>query len=336
MIKKALITGITGQDGSYLAEFLLSKNYEVHGMVRRASTFNRSRIEKYFDFNNYNKKNIKNRFYLHYGDLIDSSSISNILLKTKPHEIYNLGAQSHVATSFEIPEYTLEATSYGTLKLLQCVKNLKINTKIYQAGSSEMFGNASSGPLNEKSNFYPSSPYAIAKLYSHWISVNYREAYKMFISNGILFNHESPKRGENFVTRKITLGAAAIYLDLQKKLILGNLEAKRDWGYAKDYVEAMWLMLQQKKADDFIIATGKMYSVKYFCKLVFEILDLDYKKYVISDKRYFRPTEVDNLRGNYNKAKKILGWEPKTSIKELAKMMLDSDLQYLKKKHGKI
>ncbi len=327
MNKKAFITGVTGQDGSYLVELLLNKNYEVHGLVRRTSTFNRGRIEKFLNLKNENRNK---KFFLHYGDLIDSGSLTKILSKIKPDEVYHLGAQSHVGTSFEIPEYTLEATGYGTLKLLEAIRNLKIHPKIYQAGSSEMFGNSSSNKLNESSTFQPRSPYAAAKVYAHWIAVNYREAYNMFISNGILFNHESPNRGENFVTRKITLGAAMIHLGLRKKLILGNLESKRDWGYAKDYVEAMWLMLQEKKPDDFVIATGKSYSVKNFCEIVFDLLDLDYKKYVVSDKKYFRPTEVDSLNGDASKARKILGWQAKTSLKKLAKIMLMSDLKYIK------
>ena len=328
MSKKALITGITGQDGSYLVELLLKKKYEVHGLVRRTSTFNRGRIEKFLNLKN-DKQNKK--FILHYGDLVDSGSLTKILSKVKPNEIYHLGAQSHVGTSFEIPEYTLEATGYGTLKLLEAIRNLKIYPKIYQAGSSEMYGNFSANKLNENSSFHPRSPYAAAKVYAHWIAVNYREAYNMFISNGILFNHESPNRGENFVTRKITLGAAMIYLGLRKKLVLGNLEAKRDWGYAKDYVEAMWLMLQQKKPDDFVISTGKSHSVRDFCKIVFGLLNLDYKKFVISDKKYFRPTEVDSLEGDSAKARKLLGWQPKTSLKSLAKIMLKSDIEYVKK-----
>jgi len=299
MNKVALITGITGQDGSYLADFLLKKNYVVHGVVRRTSSLNRERINQHFNVNNYISKNKSNNFYLHYGDLLDSGSLYKIISKIKPNEIYNLGAQSHVGTSIEIPEYTLQAIGQGTLNLLQILKNLKIKSKFYQAGSSEMFGNSSKKIINEKTRFYPRSPYAAAKVFAHSICVNYREAYDMFISNGILFNHESPRRGENFVTRKITLGAASIKLGLQKKLILGNLKSKRDWGYAKDYVEAMWLMLQQNKPEDFIIATNKSYSVEYFCKLVFDLLDLDYKKYVISNEKYFRPTEVDNLKGNY-------------------------------------
>ena len=333
MKKRALITGVTGQDGSYLVELLLNKNYEVHGIVRRTSTFNRGRIEKYLNLNNVIKNN---NFKLHYGDLIDTSSLSKVLSKVKPHEVYNLGAQSHVGTSFEIPEYTLQVTGQGTLKLLDTIKNLGLKTKIYQAGSSEMFGNSHERFLNEKTPFSPCSPYAAAKTYSHWIAVNYREAYNMFIANGILFNHESPRRGENFVTRKITLGAAMIYLGLRKKLYLGNLEAKRDWGYAKDYVEAMWLMLQHNKADDFVISTGRSFSVRYFCKIVFSLLDLDYKKYVISSKRYFRPTELNNLCGNSAKAKKTLKWKPKTNINQLAKIMLNSDIELLKKQNEKI
>ncbi len=333
MKKRALVSGITGQDGSYLVEFLLKKNYEVHGIVRRTSTFNRGRIDKLLNLNNIEKNN---KLILHYGDLIDTTSLTKILLKVRPNEVYNLGAQSHVGTSFDIPEYTLQVTGHGTLKLLEAIKNLNLKTKIYQAGSSEMFGGNNSKYLNEKSSFYPRSPYGVAKVCSHWIAVNYREAYNMFIANGILFNHESPRRGENFVTRKITLGAAMIYLGLRKKLYLGNLEAKRDWGYAKDYVEAMWLMLQQKKADDFVIATGKSYSVKYFCKIVFDLIDLDYKKFVFSNKKYLRPTEVDALCGDNSKAKKILGWKPKTDIHQLAKTMLNSDIELLKKQHEKI
>jgi GDPmannose 4,6-dehydratase len=332
MKKIALISGITGQDGSYLADFLLKKNYIVHGIVRRTSSINRERINKHFNVNKYIKNKNLNSFFLHYGDLLDSGSLINIISKIRPDEVYNLAAQSHVGTSFEIPEYTLQATGFGTLNLLQSLKNLKINSKFYQAGSSEMFGNSSKKTINEKTPFNPRSPYAAAKVYAHSICVNYREAYNMFISNGILFNHESPRRGENFVTRKITLGAAAIKLGLQNKLVLGNLSSKRDWGYAKDYVEAMWLMLQQKNPDDFIISTNKSYSVEFFCKIVFDLVDLDYKKYVVSDKKYFRPTEVDYLKGNYSKAKKSFNWSPKTSIQELAKIMIDHDMEYLLKR----
>ena len=332
MSKTALITGITGQDGSYLAELLLSKGYEVHGMVRRSSTFNRSRIEKFFDINTYLKGGGNGKFFLHYGDLLDSSSIGKILNKISPTEVYNLGAQSHVGISFDVPEYTVETTGVGTLRLLEAIKTNNINCKIYQAGSSEMFGKIKDNPQTERTSFYPCSPYGISKVFSHWIAVNYRESYNMFTSNGILFNHESPRRGENFVTRKITLGAASIKLGLQNELVLGNLEAERDWGYAKDFVEPMWLMLQQKKPDDFIIASGKSYTVKYFCELVFDLLDLDYRKYIKSSSRYYRPSEVDSLKGDYSKAKRILGWEPKTSIQEVAKIMIESDMKLLKKK----
>jgi len=333
--KTALISGITGQDGSYLVELLIEKGYEVHGLVRRTSYFNRNRIEKFFDRKNHLKGGNKKNFFLHYGDLIDTSSINLIINKIKPNEIYNLGAQSHVAISFEIPEYTSNVNALGTLRLYEAVKNSGLKCKIYQASSSEIFGKVSETPQNEKTPFRPRSPYAISKVYSHWLGVNYRESYGMFISNGILFNHESPRRGENLVTRKITLGATSIKLGIQNKLILGNLNAKRDWGYAKDYVEAMWLMLQQKKSDDFVIATGKSYTVKYFCELVFDILDLDYKKYVISDKKYFRPSEVDSLKGDYRKAKKILGWKPKTSVEELAKIMVDQEMKTLTKNQKK-
>tara|TARA_B100001540_G_scaffold210956_1_gene185898 strand:+ start:1574 stop:2596 length:1023 start_codon:yes stop_codon:yes gene_type:complete len=329
--KTALISGITGQDGSYLVELLIEKGYEVHGLVRRTSYFNRNRIEKFFDRKSHLKGGNKKNFFLHYGDLIDTSSINLIINKIKPNEIYNLGAQSHVAISFEIPEYTSNVNALGTLRLYEAVKNSGLKCKIYQASSSEIFGKVSETPQNERTPFRPRSPYAISKVYSHWLGINYRESYGMFISNGILFNHESPRRGENFVTRKITLGATSIKLGIQNKLVLGNLNAKRDWGYAKDYVEAMWLMLQQKKADDFVIATGKSHTVKYFCELVFDILDLDYKKYVVSDKKYFRPSEVDSLKGDYKKAKKILGWKPKTSVEELAKIMVDQEMKTLTK-----
>jgi GDPmannose 4,6-dehydratase len=325
----ALITGVTGQDGSYLSEFLLEKGYEVHGIVRRASTFNRPRIDKYFDRGLDNKGSHK-AFFLHYADLTDASSISNLLKDIQPTEVYNLGAQSHVGISFEIPEYTSEVTGLGVLRLLEAIRGINLDCKFYQAGSSEMFGLVQENPQSETTPFYPRSPYGVSKLYGHWIAKNYRESYGMFISNGILFNHESPRRGENFVTRKITLGAAAIMLGLQKELVLGNLDAKRDWGYAKDFVEAMWMMLQHDTPDDFVIATGETYSVKYFCELVFEIANLDMNKYVRSDKRFFRPAEVDILCGNPSKAKKELGWSSKTSLKELAEIMLKSDLEYLR------
>ena len=328
--KVALITGITGQDGSYLAEFLIEKGYEVHGLVRRASTFNRIRIEKYFDRDNNPGGGAGHSFFLHYADLSDASSIFHALQKIMPDEIYNLGAQSHVGISFDTPEYTADVTGIGTLRLLESVRSLGLDCKFYQAGSSEMFGLVQENPQSEVTPFYPRSPYGAAKVYGHWIAKNYRESYNMFISNGILFNHESPRRGENFVTRKITLGATAISLGLQKELILGNLEAKRDWGYAKDFVEGMWLMLQQDEPDDYVLATGETKSVRDFCEIVFDILDLDMEKYVRSDKKFFRPAEVEYLRGDASKARKKLNWEPKTSLNELAQLMVESDLKYHK------
>ena len=326
----ALISGITGQDGSYLAEFLIEKGYEVHGLVRRASTFNRIRIEKYFDRDNYPMGGQEQSFFLHYADLGDSSSIFHALRKIMPDEIYNLGAQSHVGISFDTPEYTADVTGIGTLRLLEAVRSIGLNCKFYQAGSSEMFGLVQENPQSETTPFYPRSPYGVAKVYGHWIAKNYRESYDMFISNGILFNHESPRRGENFVTRKITLGATAIYLGLQKELVLGNLDAKRDWGYAKDFVEGMWLMLQQDHPDDYVLATGETKSVREFCEIVFSILNLDMNKYVRSDKKFYRPAEVDYLRGDATKARKKLKWQPKTSLQELAEIMIESDLEYHK------
>ena len=328
---RAFITGVTGQDGSYLVELLLKKGYEVHGLVRRSSSFNRGRIEKYFDRETYKEGGPENRFFLHYGDLTDYSSIQDLIRNIRPDEIYNLGAQSHVGVSFMLPEYTSDSTGLGTLRLLQSVKSLDLKLKFYQAGSSEMFGKIQENPQKETTPFYPRSPYGVAKVFSHNIAVNYREAYGMFISNGILFNHESPRRGENFVTRKITLGACAISLGLQEELLLGNLDAKRDWGYAKDYVEAMWLMLQQDKPDDYVIATGKSYSVREFCEMVFDILKLDYKKFVKTDESLLRPSEVDTLLGDPSKAKRKLNWEAKTSIQELANIMVKEDLALLKK-----
>lgn len=328
--KVALITGITGQDGSYLAELLIEKGYEVHGLVRRASTFNRIRIEKYFDRDNYPDGGAEHSFFLHYADLSDSSSIFHALQKIMPDEIYNLGAQSHVGISFDTPEYTADVTGIGTLRLLESVRSLGLDCKFYQAGSSEMFGLVQENPQSETTPFYPRSPYGAAKVYGHWIAKNYRESYDMFISNGILFNHESPRRGENFVTRKITLGASAISLGLQKELVLGNLDAERDWGYAKDFVEGMWMMLQQDEPDDYVLATGETKSVREFCEIVFNILNLDMEKYVRSDKKFFRPAEVDYLRGDASKARKKLNWAPKTSLQELAEIMIESDLEYHK------
>jgi GDPmannose 4,6-dehydratase len=328
-LKTALITGVTGQDGSYLVDFLLSKGYEVHGVVRRASTYNRIRIEKYFDRNSYQEGGVNQNFFLHYADLTDSSSISHVLQKVMPDEIYNLGAQSHVGISFDAPEYTAETTGLGTLRLLEAVRTIGLNCKFYQAGSSEMFGMVQENPQSETTPFYPRSPYGVAKVYGHWIAKNYRESYGMFISNGILFNHESPRRGENFVTRKITLGAAAISLGMQKELVLGNLKAKRDWGYAKDFVEGMWMMLQHENPDDFVLATGETVSVRTFCKYVFDLLNLDIDEYVRSDPKFYRPAEVDILCGDSSKAREKLNWQPKTSVKELAKIMLDADIKYL-------
>ena len=328
--KVALITGVTGQDGSYLAEFLIEKGYTVHGIVRRASTFNRQRIEGFFNRDKYLMGGDDSNFFLHYGDLTDSSSISKLLKKIQPDEVYNLGAQSHVAVSFDTPEYTTDTVALGTLRLLDAIHSNDLDCKFYQAGSSEMFGKIQENPQKETTPFYPRSPYGASKVYAHWIAINYRESYDMFASNGILFNHESPRRGENFVTRKITLGACAIKLGLQSELLLGNLDAKRDWGYAKDYVEAMWLMLQADEPDDFIIATGETYSVRDFCKIVFNKLDLNFEEFVKVDKRYFRPTEVDILLGDASKAKEMLGWEPKVNIHMLADIMIEADLKLLK------
>jgi GDPmannose 4,6-dehydratase len=326
MTNSAFITGIAGQDGSYLAEFLLDKGYEVHGVVRRSSLVARTRVDEILEHMDASKKS---RFFLHYGDLADLSSFGRLFKNINPTEVYNLGAQSHVQISFDLPEYTGDVVGLGFLRLLQAIRDAEINPKIYQAGSSEMYGKVLEIPQTEKTPFYPRSPYAAAKVYAHWIGVNYREAYNMFICNGILFNHESPRRGENFVTRKITLGAASIKLGLTNKLVLGNLEAKRDWGYAKDYVEAMWLMLQQETPDDYVIATGETHSVREFCEIVFSLAGLDYKKYVETSPKYYRPTEVDILIGDSSKAQQKLGWKPKTSMHELAKIMYEADLKLL-------
>lgn len=321
-MKKALITGITGQDGSYLAELLLDKGYEVHGIIRRSSSFNTGRIEHlYQDFHEDDT-----RVFLHYGDLTDSSALSRLLEKIEPDEIYNLAAQSHVRVSFDIPEYTADVAGLGTIRILDAIKETKIKTKFYQASTSELYGKAAETPQTEKTPFYPRSPYACAKLYSYWITVNYRESYDMFACNGILFNHESPRRGETFVTKKITHAIARILKKEQDKLYLGNLEAKRDWGYAKDYVEAMWLMLQQEKAEDYVIATGETHSVREFLDEAFGLVGLDWKKHVEIDERYYRPAEVDLLLGDYSKAKEKLGWKPKTTFKELVKIMVEYDL----------
>jgi GDPmannose 4,6-dehydratase len=324
--KRALISGITGQDGSYLAEFLLEKGYEVHGILRRASTFNTDRIDYLYR----DPHDPKARLFLHYGDLSDGTGVRRILEKVRPCEVYNLAAQSHVKVSFDQPEYTADVVGSGTLRFLEALRDYmvisKTDCKFYQAGSSEMFGKAPP-PQGENTPFHPRSPYAVSKVAAHWYATNYRESYGMFIANGILFNHESPRRGETFVTRKITRAAGRIKMGLQKTLFLGNLDAKRDWGFAGDYVEAMWLMLQQTKPDDYVVATGEAHSVKEFLEATFECLELDWKKYVEVDKRYFRPAEVDHLCGDPSKAKKILKWRPKVSFKELVKMMVDHDLE---------
>ncbi|HEY9160199.1 MAG TPA: GDP-mannose 4,6-dehydratase [Desulfomonilia bacterium] len=325
-MKKALITGITGQDGSYLAELLLEKGYEVHGLIRRASTFNTDRIDHLFR----DLHDPDTRLFLHFGDLSVSGQLMDMLHSIKPDEIYNLAAQSHVRVSFDMPEYTGDITGLGTLRILEAIRKTGISTRFYQASSSEMFG-AALPPQNETTPFHPRSPYAAAKVYSYYISKNYREAYNIFACNGILFNHESPRRGETFVTRKVTRAAARIKLGLQDKLFLGNLDAKRDWGFAGDFVEAMWLMLQQDKPDDFAVATGETHSVKEFVQKAFEKLDLEYEKYVVIDPRYFRPSEVDVLLGDATKARNILGWEPKVTFDQLIDMMLDADMETAKK-----
>jgi len=325
--KRALITGITGQDGSYLTDFLIKKNYEVYGLIRRSSSFNTGRIDHIYQ--DPHEKNV--RVKLEYGDLNDASSLNRIVKTIKPDEIYNLAAQSHVRVSFEIPEYTAEIVGLGTIRLLEAIRDSGIQTKFYQASSSEMFGNSTKKPQNEKTPFYPRSPYAAAKVYSYWMTINYREAYHLFACNGILFNHESPRRGETFVTRKITMALAKIKHGIQDKLFLGNLNAKRDWGFAGDYVKAMWLMLQQKKPNDYVIATGETHSVKEFLAEAFDYAGLDWKNHVEIDQRYFRPTEVDVLIGNSSKAKRILKWKPKIKFKKLVHMMVDEDMKRVEK-----
>jgi len=328
MAKKALITGITGQDGSYLTELLLSKGYEVYGIVRRASTFNTQRLDHVYQ--DPHEKGAK--LNLIFGDLTDTSTVYNVLTQVKPDEVYNLGAQSHVRVSFDLPEYTGDSVGLGTVRVLEAIHRLGMKARYYQAGSSEMFGKVQEMPQTETTPFYPRSPYSVAKVYAHWMTVNYRESYGMYACNGILFNHESPRRGETFVTRKITRAVARIQAGLQKKLYMGNLDAKRDWGYAKEYVEAMWLMLQQNKPDDYVVATGKTHSVREFLEESFKYVGLDYKKYVEFDQRYLRPAEVDLLVGDASKAKKKLGWKPKTSFKELVKIMVDADIEELNRK----
>jgi len=347
-MKKALITGITGQDGSYLAELLLEKGYEVHGIIRRASTFNTERIDHL-----YRDPHISGvRLHLHYGDLSDGSNLNRILEKIKPDEIYHLGAQSHVRVSFDLPEYTGDITGLGTLRLLDAIKETEIKTKLYQASSSEMFGLVDKLPITEDTSFHPRSPYACAKVYAYWITKNYREAYNLFAANGILFNHESPRRGETFVTRKITRGLARIKLGLDEKIYLGNLDAKRDWGYAKDFVYGMWLIMQQDKADDYVLATGEAHSVREFTEKTAKVFGMEIiwqgqgleekgldkksgKTIVEIDPNYFRPSEVPILLGDYTKAKEKLGWEPKVKFDELVKIMAEADLKVEKAKINK-
>ena len=338
--RKALITGITGQDGSYLAEFLLDKGYEVHGTIRRSSSFNTSRIDHIYK--DRHAKNVK--LFLHYSDLSDSSNISRLIEKIKPDEIYNLGAQSHVKVSFDMPEYTADVTAIGALRILDAIKKTYIGTKFYQASSSEMFGKVMETPQKETTPFYPRSPYGVAKVFAYWTTVNYRESYGIFACNGILFNHESPRRGSTFVTKKVTEGMVKIKLGLQDKLYLGNLDAKRDWGHAKDYIEGMWMMLQAKKPDDYVLATGETHSVREFVEETAKVLKIDLmwkgkgikekgidrktgKVIIEIDPKYFRPTEVDILIGDSTKARKILGWSPKITFKKLIKEMIEEDIK---------
>ena len=323
-MKKALITGITGQDGSYLAELLLGKGYEVHGVIRRASSFNTSRIDHLYN----DPHVLGTRLFLHFGDLADSSQLTKLLYELRPDEIYNLGAQSHVRVSFDIPEYTGDVTGLSTVRLLEAVREsgLTKDVRFYQASSSEMFGKVHEVPQRETTPFHPRSPYGCAKVFAYWLTANYREAYNLHASNGILFNHESPRRGETFVTRKITRAATRIKMGLQNELFLGNLDAQRDWGYAKEYVEVMWLMLQQDKPDDYVCATGETHTIRAFCEECFGLLDLDWKQYVRHDARYERPSEVDILIGDSSKLKRQIGWEPKVKFKELVRIMTEADL----------
>ena len=327
--KRALITGITGQDGSYLSELLLEKGYEVHGIIRRTSTFNTDRIDHVY----VDPHNNEARLFLHYGDLTDGTTLRRILEEIKPHEVYNLGAQSHVRVSFDSPEYTVDSVGMGTLRLLEAIRDYQhrtdIEVRFYQAGSSEMFGKVQAVPQKENTPFYPRSPYACAKVYAHWQTVNYRESYGLFACNGILFNHESPRRGETFVTRKITRAIARILAGQQQKLYLGNLDSKRDWGYAKDYVKAMWLMLQQDQPDDYVVATNETHSIREFLDIAFSHVKLDWQDYVEFDPRYLRPAEVDLLIGDSSKAKKQLGWTPSVSFEELVHLMVEADLAAL-------
>jgi GDPmannose 4,6-dehydratase len=318
--RRALITGISGQDGSYLAEFLLDKGYEVHGLVRRSSSFNTWRID-----------HIRGRIRLHYGDLVDQNSLMRILGEIRPAEVYNLAAQSHVKVSFEMPEYTADVTAVGVLRILDAVRQLGLDSRVYQAGSSEMFGLARETPQTERTPFHPRSPYGISKVFAHWMGVNYREAYDLHVTNGILFNHESPRRGENFVTRKIAIGAAAIKLGRARELRLGNLEAQRDWGYAPEYVEAMWRMVQLDTPGDYVIATGETHAVREFVEETFAYVDLDWQDHVVVDAAYFRPADVEFLLGDASRARDELSWAPKTTMKHLVKIMVDAELERLQR-----
>ena len=325
-MKKALITGITGQDGSYLADLLIEKGYEVHGIIRRASSFNTSRIDHL-----YQDPHIHGvRLFLHHGDLSDSLNLTRLIDRIGPDEIYHLGAQSHVRVSFDIPENTGDITALGTIRILEALRESRVPARFYQASSSEMYGKVQAVPQTETTPFWPRSPYAVAKVYAYWATVNYRESYGMHASNGILFNHESPRRGETFVTRKITRAVARIKLGIQKELYLGNLDAKRDWGFAKEYVEGMWRILQQEKSDDYVLATNETHTVREFCEVAFAHVGLDWKEFVKFDARYERPAEVDLLIGDYAKAKRVLGWEPKVKFHELTALMVDADLQQAK------
>jgi len=327
-MKKALITGITGQDGSYLADLLLEKGYEVHGIIRRASTFNTSRIDHLYADPHVNGV----RMFLHYGDLSDSVNLVKLLYDLKPDEIYHLGAQSHVRVSFDIPEYTADVTGVGTIRILEAIREVGVRSRFYQASSSEMFGKAQQVPQTETTPFWPRSPYGVAKAFAYWATVNYRESYGLYASNGILFNHESPRRGETFVTRKISRAVAAIKHGLQKELFLGNLDAKRDWGYAPEYVEGMWRILQHDEGNDFVLAAGETHTVRELVDTAFSHVDLDWKEFVKYDARYERPAEVDVLIGDASKAKKILGWEPKVRFHELVRIMVDADMELLSHK----
>lgn len=327
MAKRALITGITGQDGSYLAEFLLAKGYEVHGLIRRASTFNTGRLDPIYE----DPHSGRARLALHYGDLSDASALARLIAKVQPEEVYNLAAQSHVRVSFDSPEYTSDITATGTVRLLEAIRETGIQPRFYQASSSEMYGKVQDVPQRETTPFYPRSPYGCAKVFAYWVTVNYRESYGLHASNGILFNHESPRRGETFVTRKITRAVAHIQAGLQQKLYLGNLDAKRDWGFAKEYVEAMWLMLQQEQPDDYVIATGETHSVREFLEVAFAHAGLDWRQHVEIDPRYYRPAEVDLLIGDASKAKQKLGWQPKTRFEDLARLMVAADIELLRK-----